>query len=166
VPPGVREFVVRYTLATPEVSIPTPGTTSFFDLLVREPAPALDVTGLTVSESVELEGSGTYRRYTGEDVSVPSVQVALGEETRPPPVHWVAVILAGILGAGAVLAIVKTAGRGPARSSAHGDARQELLLEVARLDEDHQRSSSPSEAATKEYQTRRAELLRRLRQGA
>jgi hypothetical protein len=164
-PPGPRMFVVRYTLATTEVSIPTPGTTEFFDILVREPAPALDVTGLSTAPSEELEGR-VYRRYTGENVAVPSVQIALGEELAPPPVHWVAVVLAGILGAGAVLAIGKTSGRAGARTSTPRDAREDLLLEVARLDEAHQENASPTESAAKEYEARRAALLARLRSGA
>jgi hypothetical protein len=165
--PGQRDFVVRYTLASPEMSIPTPGVTTYFDLLVREPAPALQVTGLAPAASVDLEGGGTYRRYSGENVASPSVQVAIGEEVRPPAVHWVAVILAGILGAGGVLAIGKARVRAPEPAGIRaGDARQQLLLEVARLDEDHQRQRSPSETSTQEYQARRADLLRRLRHEA
>jgi hypothetical protein len=161
--PGERMFVVRYTLASLETSIPTPGTTTSFDILVREPAPPLDVAGLEAVASVELEGGGTYRRYSGDNVTSPSVDVALGEEVGPPPVQWIAVILAVILGVGGVMAIGRARGRAPPVTSPEGDARQELLLEVARLDEEYHRQPSPTDAATGDYRARRAELLRRLR---
>ena len=161
VPPGERMFVVRYTLASPEVSIPTPGTTTALDVLVREPAPPLDITGLVPSESVELEAGATYRRYVGDNVTSPSVQVALGEQQGPPPVQWIAVVLAAILAAGGIFAIRSGSPRaapGPSPRS----SRREDLLEVAKLDEEYERQPSPSEAATQQYRARRAALLRRL----
>jgi hypothetical protein len=163
-PPGERLFVVRYTLASLEVAIPTPGTTAMLDLLVREPAPALDVPGLTPSEGVQTESGATYRRYAGENVAMPSLQIALGEETSPPPVQWIAVILAGILALGGILALRSRSARAPA--VARSGTREDFLLEVARLDEEYQRQSSPTEAGTQEYRARRAALLQRLRERA
>jgi hypothetical protein len=87
--------------------------------------------------------------------------VTVGEEVGPPPVHWIAVILAAILTAGVAFAF-----RGAARAGSPVRARptrEDLLLEVARLDDDYQRETAPSEAVTKAYQARRAELIRRLR---
>jgi hypothetical protein len=160
VPPGERMFVVRYTLASAEVSIPTPGPTPVLDVLVREPAPPLDITGLARAESVELDPGATYRRYAGDNVTLPSIQVTLGEEVGPPPVQWIAVILAAILAVGGVVAIRSGSPRAPTRAAS--SRRDDLLLEVAQLDEAYERQKSPSEAASKEYQARRAELLRRL----
>jgi hypothetical protein len=159
-PPGERMFVVRYTLASPEVAIPTPGATGMFDVLVREPAPPLEIDGLTPAESVELEGGSTYRRFAGEDVSTPFLTVALGEEQSPPPVRWIAVGLAAVLAAGGLLAF-----RGGSRrpKPVRVDARHELIVELARLDEEFQGRTSPSKAAKQEYQSRRAELIRRLK---
>jgi hypothetical protein len=163
IPPGERMFVVRYRLASPEVSIPTPGSTTMVDLLVREPAPPLDVTGLTPAESVELETGATYRRYSGDNVTMPSLEISLGEETAPPPVHWIAVILAAILAAGGILALRARSARAP--DPMRAGKREDLLLEVARLDEDYHRQSSPSEAVTQQYRARRAALISRLRDG-
>jgi len=159
--PGERLFVVRYTLATPEVEIPTPGTTEIFDVLVREPAPPLDVSGLALGEAIELENGGTYRRYAGEDVSVPSVIVTVGEERGPPPVQWIAVVLALVLAGVGLLAFRRASAR-PA-PSLRADARQALLLELARLDEDFESRRSPNAAAKRAYGERRAELMRRLK---
>jgi hypothetical protein len=162
-PPGERLFVARYTLASLEVTIPTPGTTELLDVLVREPAPALDVAGLTPAEGVQTESGATYRRYAGENIATPAVVITLGEETSPPPVQWIAVILASILAVGGILAL-RTRSRAPA--AARSGTREDLLLEVARLDEDYQRHSSPTEAVTQEYRARRAALLQRLRERA
>jgi hypothetical protein len=162
-PPGERIFVARYTLASLEVTIPTPGTTELFDVLVREPAPALDVPGLAPAEGVQTESGATYRRYAGENIATPSVEIALGEETAPPPVEWIAVILAGILAVGGILAL-RSRSAPRAAAAARSGTREDLLLEVARLDEDFQRQSSPTEAVTQEYRARRAALLQRLRE--
>jgi hypothetical protein len=94
-----------------------------------------------------------------------SVQITMGEETSPPPVQWIAVILAAILTAGGILALrSRSASRAPA--AARSGTREDLLLEVARLDEDYQRQSSPTDAVTQEYRARRAALLQRLRERA
>jgi hypothetical protein len=165
IPPGQRTFVVRYTIASLDVAIPTPGTTAMFDLLVREPAPALDVPGLTPAEGIQTESGATYRRYAGENVATPTVRISLGEEIAPPPVHWVAVILASILAVGGILALrSRSASRAPARG--RSGTREDLLLEVARLDEEYQRQSSPTESVTHDYRARRAALIQRLRERA
>ncbi|MGE0161142.1 MAG: hypothetical protein AB7T31_17225 [Gemmatimonadales bacterium] len=163
-PPGERMFVVRYTLPSPEVSIPTPGSTLMVDVLVREPAPPLEVTGLSPGESVAFEGGITYRRFSGDSLSTPSIDIVLGEETAPPPVQWIAVILAVVLAGGGLLALRARSARAPA--VARTWTREDLLLEVARLDDAYQGQSSPPESVTQEYRARRAALLRRLREGA
>jgi hypothetical protein len=159
-PPGGRMFVVRYTLASPEVAIPTPGATEIFDLLVREPAPPFEVEGLVPAESVEFDGGSTYRRYAGEDLTAAFVRIGLGEEQRPPPVRWIAVALAAVLAVAGLLAF-----RGGSRrpKPVPVDARQALLVELARMDEEFQGKPTPSKIARQEYQSRRAELIRRLK---
>jgi hypothetical protein len=158
-PPGERLFVVRYLLDTPEVTIPTPGETELFDLLVREPAPPLEVDVLQQLESIDLEAGQTFRRYAAENVATPFVRVVRGEETEPPPVHWIAVVLALVLAAGGLVALRGGAGRAPVRA----DDRQALLVQLARLDEEFERESKPSAAVGRDYQQRRAELMGRLK---
>ena len=160
-PPGERLFVVRYLLDSPEVTIPTPGETELFDLLVREPAPPLEVDAMQQMESIDLEVGQTFRRYATEHVSTPFVRVVLGEVSEPPPVHWIAVVLALVLAAGGLVALRGRAGTAPVRI----DDRQALLVQLARLDEEFERKSGPSTTAKREYQQRRAELIGRLKTG-
>jgi hypothetical protein len=160
-PPGERLFVVRYILDTPEVSFPTPGKTELLDLLVREPAPALIVEGMTRAESIELEAGETFRRYAAQNVSLPFVRVTLGEEEGPPPVQWVAILLTVVLAGAGLLAFRRRGGdRAVVRPR---EARQTLLVQLARLDEEFERRKSPSTEVTREYRRRRAELLQRLK---
>ena len=69
-------------------------------------------------------------------------------------------ILAMIL---AVSGLVAVRAGGARVAPTNGGARQELLTQVARLDEDFHASDSRSDAARRTYDQRRAKLLRRLR---
>ena len=169
-PPGERYFVVRYRLPTPFISFPTPGVTETLDVLVREPAPALEIEGVTPTESIELEPGSTYRRFTGTSFERPFVSVVQGDEPSPPPVQWIAVILALVLAAGGLVAL--RAGRGPSAAAEGATdatvdprAREALLMRVARLDEEFHAVAVPSEAERRRYERRRAELMQRLRAG-
>jgi len=168
-PPGERLFVIRYYLDSLEVTLPTPGETAMMDVLVREPAPTMEIEGLGQDESIQIDATTTYRRFAGQNVVVPEVRVRLVEEVPPPPVEWIAAILALVLAGGALLAF--RSGRRPAESagvdgSGSGSGvggRQALLLELARLDEAYEQEKAPSDSRTKEYRRRRAELMERLR---
>lgn len=162
VPPGPRLFVVRYYLDSLAVTIPTPGGTEMMDVLVREPSPSFDVEGLAQDQPIQLEAGTSYRRFAGQNVSVPQVRLVLVEEEAPPPVEWIAVVLALVLAGGGVLALRGRSGAAPAQATA-GQGRQAILLEVARLDEEYESLKSPSAGRTKEYRRRRAELLKGLR---
>ncbi len=158
-PPGERLFVVRYLLDTLDVMIPTPGETEAFDLLMREPGPILEVDVLEQLESISLDVGQTFRRYAAENVATPFVRVVRGEESEPLPVHWIAVVLALVLAAGGLVALRGGAGPAPVQV----DDRQALLVQLARLDEEFERESTPSAAARRDYQQRRAELMGRLK---
>jgi hypothetical protein len=43
--------------------------------------------------------------------------------------------------------------------------RRAILVDLARLDEEFERKAAPSSSARREYQRRRAELMRRLKPG-
>jgi len=159
-PPGERLFVVRYLLDTPEVSIPSPGETELFDILIREPAPPLDVDPMQQVESIDLEAGQTFRRYAASNVTAPFVRITRGETPDAPRVQWIAVILTVVLAGGGLLALRTRGGSGTAVPA--GD-RQAILVQLAHLDEEFERRKSPSAAARREYQRRRAELLRRVR---
>ena len=161
-PPGERLFVIRYFVDSLEVTVPTPGETEMLDVLVREPAPAMEVEGLTQDQNIQLEAGLTYRRFAGQNVVVPQVRVVMVQESPPPPVEWVAVVLALVLAAGGLLALrggPRTA-TAPARA---GGGRQLLLVELARLDEQYESEKSPSPARMSEHRKRRAEFMERLR---
>lgn len=162
VTPGERLVVVRYVTDDVFVTVPTPGTTLAIDLLVREPAPLLDVEGLSFVESTELEEGTTYRHFSGADVSTPSLRVIPAEEPFEPPVEWVAVVLALLL-AGAGIAAMKKSPSATIRADMPS-SREDLLLAIARLDESFDAADPADAAAAAQYRRSRAELLQRIRE--
>jgi len=158
-PPGERLFIVRYSLDLPAISVPTPGETEVLDLLVREPAPPLEVEGLQQTASVELDPGESYRRYAGENYSQPILGVILGEEIPPPPVQWIAVVLALVLAVSGLIAF-----RGSAAESVKAvRSRKAILVQLAHLDEEFEHSGSATKHATRRYRKRREELIQILR---
>ena len=158
-PPGERLFIVRYRLDSPIVDIPNRGTTEAFDVLIREPAPPLEVEGLELIDRIELEAGTTYMRFAGVDVTVPFVRVVETEEEPTLPVQWLAVILSLVLTASGLVAL--RSGRPPALARL-ADGRESLLLQVARLDLDFE-SGEATPASQRTYDRRRAELIQRIR---
>ena len=160
-PPGERLFVVRYRVDNPELAIPMEGLTETMDVLVREPAPPLGVEGLELMSRVELEPGSTYLRYSGTDVGGGAITITEREESSPPRVEWVAVILALLL-TGAALFILRPSTRPQAAPTGPAPTREGLIRQVALLDEEFD-----TEAASKEerlaYERRRAELIARIR---
>ncbi len=184
VPPGERIFVVRYRLAELGVAIPNAHPVEAFDLLVREPAPPVDVPGLERIDRVELEVGSTYVRFGGADVDLRELRIVESEVSEPPRTEWVAFFLALVLGAAGLFVLRPGTGRpvpahpggaspppvaggsiagGPvAGTPAANPTREALLHAVARLDEEHEthkRSAEEVEA----YRARRAELIARIR---
>ena len=162
--PGSRMFVVRYMLDDMFTAIPTPGVIDQFEVLVREPAPPMEVEGLQFLTQVELEVGSTYRRYSGQSVDLASIRLVAIDAPTQPPVKWVAVVLAVLLAGMGLFAL-----RGTDLSMA-GDPsdlaaldRHGLLVRVARLDDDFEAQTDPDAAARTQYERRRAELLRRIR---
>jgi hypothetical protein len=162
--PGSRMFVVRYMLDDMFTAIPTPGVVDQFEVLIREPAPLMEVEGLSFLASVELEAGSTYRRYSGQSVDLASIRLVAIDAPFEPPVQWVAVVLAVLL-AGMGLFALEGSGLSLASgtSVASASSRHGLLVEVAGLDDDFEKQDDPSAAERAVYQRRRAELLRRIR---
>ena len=160
-PPGERLFFVRYRVPVPTLDIPNRGSTEAFDVLIREPAPPLEVDGLALTDRVELEAGSTYLRYSAADVAAPFVRIVEGEDDGHPPVAWAAVILTLILTASGVLLLRPAQGaRGPQAVS--GPDRDALLRQVARLDDEFE-AGEGTEADTRAYRRRRAELIEQIR---
>jgi len=154
-------YVVPYALDDPFLSVPLPEPTEALEILVREPAPALQAIGLQPLDRVELEPGSTYLRFSGTALTG-VVGLEPGREASAPPVGWFSFILALALSAVGVWAVQSGATRGPVPAP-QPQGRAEVLQEVARLDEDFDRLVSPSAEERGLYEARRRDLLRRIR---
>src|SRR5690606_932018 len=107
IPPGEREFVVRYRVPDPFLTLTYPGTTPEAELLVREPAPPLEVPGLQAGQPVEMDVGVRYQRYVGRELQ--DAVVALREAIVPPelPLRWIAVGIALVLTAAGLFAVLR-----------------------------------------------------------
>ena len=163
IPPGERMYVVRYALDDPYVAVPVSEAIEALEILVREPAPPLDAEGLQPLDRVELEPGSAYLRFSGANLSQGQVGLVAGKKTSTPPVGWYSFILALALTAVGVWAVQSGATRGPAPAAPKAQGREDLLLEVAKLDEEHAARVSPSAEERGLYEARRRDLLRRIR---
>jgi len=159
-PPGERLFVVRYEVPSPEIAVPVGGVTETMDVLIREPAPPLDVEGLELLDRIELEPGSTYIRYSGSDVEAPRITITASEESSPPRVEWAAVVLAFVLVLAALFILRPQRDLAPAAPAPA--SRQALVRQVAILDEEFE-GEGASEESRLEYERRRRELLARIR---
>ena len=175
VPPGPRQFVVRYTIEELRLELALPGAVHAVELLVTEPAPPVEVEGLRPMEPVELDPGVTYRRFAGTELRDAVVSVRPGRPTTGPPVEWLGVGLGMVLAAAALWALRR---RGPsprpatapvpgsAGEVASPDRREErrrLVLEVARLDERMEAEGLAAEER-EALAGRRSALLGRIRE--
>jgi hypothetical protein len=164
VSPGERLIVVRYTLDTPYVTFPTPIETGQFELLIREPAPLMDVGELTFVENTELEPGTTYRRFNTSGLQAPSVALVAVDPPFEPPIEWAALLLALFLGAVGVFAVRRGADADATAGGPRLEGRRDLLIAVAQLDAAFDNSAESSKAELAQYRRRRAELLERVRE--
>lgn len=166
VPPGDRVYVIRYTVPTLPLGFSLPGGTEVLEMLVREPAPPLAVTGLEAAGAMELEPGTVYRVWGGSDLQDHEVRVEAGEEPSELPVRQMVVILALLMALLGGILVQRRMAHVPvsgAASVAH--ERQEVLLEVARLDEAYEASPQLSPQEEAEYRRKRTELLGHLNPG-
>ena len=163
VPPGQRLFVVSYMVDEPFVSIPTPGLTRVMELLVREPAPAMKVEGLDSLARIELEPGTTYRRYSGDNLAIESINLSEVQVPFKLPVAWMAVILGIVLGGFGLFIVNRDPliSTGPKSTIGLVD-RQSILHEIALLDETFTDRKDRSEAGDDQYLLKRAKLIQRM----
>lgn len=160
--PGERIFVVRYRVESPLISIPVEGPAEVLDVLVREPAPAVEVEGLELTERIELEAGSTYQRFTGTEVDLPEVRVVQGAVQAEPQVEWVAFLLAMVLAGSGLFILRPGRGQRPEVVTVGGGADRSAIVErIALLDEDFEAQGKP-ESGRAIYERKRAELLRQL----
>ena len=164
IPPGERMYVIRYVVPELFVEVPLSGTPEALEVLVREPAPPLEIPGLSAMGPAELETGSTYRRFAAADFEGGTVRLEPGQEVRPPPVRWLAVLFALLMAGAAVAVVMRSTPRpGTAAAPVADDrAARALLVEIARLDEAHERADPSDEAAQERYRRTRARLLRQL----
>lgn len=165
IPPGERFYLVRYSIPEDEFILPLPGLTQRLEVMVREPGPEVDLTPLVPGAPVELEPGNTFRRYEGVNLSNTEIQARVQAAPFEIPAAWLGVILAGLLGAAGVFAYRRRRSHplsvedgGPAH-----ERRQDLLLAIARLDENFKDGEEGSSDQRRRYEERRKALLDRLK---
>lgn len=165
-PPGGRRLIIRYRLEALGATIPAPGRTEVFELMVREPSPPLRMEGLEPLGLVDLEGS-TYRSYGGTELVDVNLTLVETEDQRSPPLGWLGLLATVMLALGGFLAYARPrrpayAGQGPGSGGESPRAsREALILEVARIDDALADAAEPD--ARSELLERRAALLSLLR---
>lgn len=155
-PPGESVYLFRYSIATDRFDVPMEETTGSMELLIRESAGELAVAGLANVPEVEIEGV-VYRRFAGRDMAASVVTVARGEGAGPLSSVPLAAILFTLALAGAG-ALVAARSRVPRRRTTAGPSRRQVLVAIARLDEER----GADRVSADEHERRRARLLERL----
>lgn len=157
--PGGRTYLYlfRYTIPSDRFTVPIEEATGSMELLVRESAGEVAVTGLLSVPEVEIEGV-SHRRFAGRDMAPSVISVARGGDGAPlSPVSLAAVLLTlALAGAGALVAVRS---RSASRPGVSRRTRQEVLVAIARLDEEREGDRIPEET----YEQRRARLLEELK---
>jgi len=159
-PPGERFMMIGYRIPDLGFSLPMPGRTDQMEVLIREPAPDVEFHPLSLSEPMELEAGNTYRRYVGEGFVDMEIQSEVAPEPWSLPAEWIGLFMAGLLGAAGVIGYRRRAS--PTRASdppSEKPSRDQVLLAIAKLDEEFQAKGDASEGARKEYGAERNELL-------
>ena len=159
-PPGDRLLMIRYRLATLGSTIPAPGRTDVFELLVKEPFPPLRVEGLEPVDVVALGPGSSYRRYGGSELVDVVLTLVETEDRGPPPLEWLALLATVMLAAGGFLAYARPRRRALAGPDP-GLGREALILEVARIDDALAEAAEPDTRS--EILERRGALLSLLR---
>jgi len=159
-PPGDRVLMIRYRLAKLGSTIPAPGTTEVFELLVKEPFPPLRVEGLEPVDVVALGTGTSYRRYGATNLVDVVLRLVEIEDRGPPPLEWLALLTTVMLVGGGLLAFAR-----PRRRAVVGPdpglGREALILEVARIDDTLAEVTEPDSRS--ELLERRGALLFLLR---
>ncbi len=155
-PPGELAYAFHYRLPEDRFTLPVEGDTRSMELLFREPAGDLTVAGLASVGPLDLDGT-TFRRFAGREMA-PSVVVvepgALPAPFRSMPL--LAVLLGLALAAAGSILVLRS--RLPGTKTT-GRRRRELLIAIARLDEEW----NAGDLAVEEYDRRRRRLLRDLK---
>lgn len=152
IPPGELAYAFSYRIPADAFTLPMEGGALSMELLFREPAGQLTVTGLASVGPLDLEGV-TFRRFAGREMATSVVVVEPGAPAAPiGSMPLLAVLLGLALTAAGSVLLFRARLRGLRVPAAR---RRELLIAVARLDE----SWNAGEMDVEEYDRRRARLL-------
>ena len=163
-PPGERLLMIRYKLDNLAATIPAPGSTEVFEILVKEPFPPLRIEGLEPIGVVDLGGT-PYRQYGASGLVDAMLTLVETEDQGPPPFEWFALLATMMLGIGALVAYMSPRRQVLAGPAGQGtSSREALILEVARIDD--VLAGSGDSSAKSELLERRAVLLSLLRNSA
>jgi hypothetical protein len=170
VPPGERLYVIQYEVESIEFAIPLPGITELVEVLVEEPAPELVMEGLTPAPPLQLEPEMVYLRWLGEGFADTEVTIGRGREGGTDPLPWLGMGLALLLLVLAVWLVrrptFERSGVGRPAAGTHArSGRAEVLLRVARLDEEFDALEAPGPEEEARYLARREALIARLPEG-
>ncbi len=152
--------MIRYRLENLGATIPAPGRTESFELMVREPAPPLRVDGLEALDVVALGPGTPYRRFVGSGLVDVNLTLVETEERGRLPLEWLALLATAMLMVGGFLAYTRPRRRVVAGLGV-GLGREALILEVARID--NLLAEAPGPDSRSEILERRAALLALLR---
>jgi len=165
IPPGDRFFLVRYRVSRDDLTIPLPGSTGRMEVLVRTPGPDAAFPPLSPAGPVELDPGNVFDRYVGDQLRDTEVRAQLVEGGFEFRAEWLGLILAALLGGAGVFAYrFRRAGGGSAPEATRGTKREQVLMEIARLDEEFHGQSPRTDGARAAYLARREALLSRLKE--
>jgi hypothetical protein len=159
-PPGEHLFVVRYRVPAADFDVPLPGVTEMVDVLLREPAPAMDIDGLKAIGQAQLDGGEAFVHFSGDGFR--STTLSITEVLGPslPPAPMVALAL-GLLLAGSGFLVLRTGEDRPSSGAVKGS----LIVAVAKLDTAIETHAGLGPEERRALEARRQELVRRIRVG-
>jgi hypothetical protein len=170
-PPGQRQYLVRYSLPSKRIEVDFPGSVAELELFVREPGPPINVDGLKPGQPLEMQDGATYRRFSATNVANYHVSAEIGEPEGTFHYEWLALVMATVLAAGALWTLRPGAGPETARvpvAATYGAAsmspieqKERLLLELARV-HDRLDEEGVGEREKVDLGRRREELARAL----
>jgi len=165
VAPGVKQLSFTYTLADDAfpLSVPAGVGISVLEVLLEEPNAA--ASGASLREQAPATVSGrTFRRYLGQDVPHTAVvRIVVPAAPATGRTLWLAAVGTAI-GAAMLVALARAMTRKPARAALATAPleSEQVLAEIATLDDAFDRVPRDDEASRADYEARRATLKDRL----
>jgi hypothetical protein len=134
------------------------------EVLVREPGPQAEFSHLTAGMPVELEPGNVFRSYEALNLQVPSIEGQIVEGGLEIPAQYLGLLLAALLGGIGVWGYRRGAGEAlEPVGHVPGRSREEILLAIARMDEDFESQANPSQSEEARYRKQRDALMDQLK---